>query len=210
MSRAERLLDRKDNSVSHPGKEALSWLRSLAKLLDESTCRYQGDPISLDRGLNALLQIWSRQIVRDRSVFWIGNGGSAALVSHLSQDLINQCGVRSQTFNDPSLITCMSNDYGYEQVFKRPLRALARERDVLMAVSSSGMSANIVDAARTALEIGMDLVTFSAFSADNRLHKLQSTLSFHTPTDIYGHAELAHAALIHAAVDICSRWEEER
>ncbi len=89
-------------------------------------------------------------------------------------------------------------------------RALARERDVLMAVSSSGTSANIVDAARTALEIGMDLVTFSAFSADNRLHKLQSTLSFHTPTDIYGHAELAHAALIHAAVDICSRWEEER
>ena len=198
------------STVSHPGEEALSWLRSLAKLLDESTCRYQGNSISLDRGLNALLQIWSRQIVRDRSVFWIGNGGSAALVSHLSQDLINQCGVRSLTFNDPSLITCMSNDYGYEQVFKRPLRALARERDVLMAVSSSGMSANIVDAARTALDIGMDLVTFSAFSAHNRLHKLQSTLSFHTPTDIYGHAELAHSALIHAAVDICSRWEEER
>ena len=80
----------------------------------------------------------------------------------------------------------MSNDYGYEQVFKRPLLALAGEQDVLMAVSSSGMSTNIVDAARAALDIGMDLVTFSAFSADNRLHKLQSTLSFHTPTEVYG------------------------
>ena len=187
------------------GKEALSWLRSLARLFEESTCRHKGEPVSLDRGLQALLQIWSAQIAHGRAVFWIGNGGSAALVSHLSQDLINKCGVRSLTFNDPSLITCMSNDHGYEQVFKRPLLTLARERDVLMAVSSSGMSANIVDAARGALEIGMDLVTFSAFSADNHLHKLQSTLAFHTPTGIYGHAELTHEALIHAAVDMLSR-----
>ncbi len=192
--------------MSHPsGKEALSWLRRLAKLFDESTCRHRGEPVSLDRGLTILLRIWSRQIAQDRSVFWIGNGGSAALVSHVSQDLINKCGVRSLTFNDPSLITCMSNDYGYEQVFKRPLLALARERDVLMAVSSSGMSTNIVDAARAALERGMDLVTFSAFSADNHLRKLPSTLSFHTPTEIYGHAELTHEALIHAAVDILYR-----
>ena len=191
--------------MSDPGKEALSWLRNLAGLLDESTCRYQEDPILLDHGLKILQQIWSRQIAHDRSVFWIGNGGSAALVSHLSQDLINKCGVRSLIFNDPSLITCMSNDYGYEQVFRRPLLALAREQDVLMAVSSSGTSPNIVDAARAALDIGMGLVTFSAFSADNQLHKLQSTLSFHTPTEVYGHAELTHEALIHAAVDTFSQ-----
>ena len=172
------------------GEGALSWLRKLAKLLEESTCRHQGTSVSLDIGLKALLEIWSRQVAEDRSVFWIGNGGSAALVAHVSQDLVNKCGIRSLTFNDPALITCMSNDYGYDQVFKRPLLALAREQDVLMAVSSSGMSKNIVDAARAALEIGMDLVTFSAFSAENHLHKLQSTLSFHTPTETYGHAEL--------------------
>ena len=187
------------------GEEALSWLRKLAKLLEESTCRHQGTSVSLDVGLKALLEIWSRQVAEDRSVFWIGNGGSAALVAHVSQDLVNKCGIRSLTFNDPALITCMSNDYGYDQVFKRPLLALAREQDVLMAVSSSGMSKNIVDAARAALEIGMDLVTFSAFSAENHLHKLQSTLSFHTPTETYGHAELTHEALIHATVDMFSR-----
>ena len=187
------------------GEGALSWLRKLAKLLDESTCRHQGTSVSLDIGLKALLDIWSRQVAEDRSVFWIGNGGSAALVAHVSQDLVNKCGIRSLTFNDPALITCMSNDYGYDQVFRRPLLALAREQDVLMAVSSSGMSKNIVDAARAALEIGMDLVTFSAFSAENHLHKLQSTLAFHTPTETYGHAELTHEALIHATVDMFSR-----
>ena len=193
--------------MSHAGKEALSWLRRLGKLLDESTCRREREPVPLEHGLETLLQIWSRQIARDRSVFWIGNGGSAALVSHLSQDLLNKGGVRSLTFNDPALITCMANDYGYEQVFKRPLLAVAREHDVLIAVSSSGMSANIVDAARSAIENGMDLVTFSAFSPDNHLHELPSTLSFHTPTEIYGHAELTHEALIHAAIDMFSRQE---
>ena len=199
------------NHPSHDvGTEALSWLRSLAKLLDASTCRYRGEPVSLEHGLATLVRIWSGQIARGRAVFWIGNGGSAALVSHLSQDLINTCGVSSLTFNDPALITCMTNDYGYEQVFKRPLLALAREQDVLMAVSSSGRSQNIVAAARAALEIGMDLVTFSAFSADNHVHKLPATLSFHTPTEIYGHAELTHEALIHAAVDLCSRGRGQR
>ena len=192
--------------MNHPaGIKALVWLRSLARLLDQSTCRYRGEPASLEYGLEALVRTWSRQVAHDRSVFWIGNGGSTALVSHLSQDLINKCGVRSLTFNDPSLITCMTNDYGYEQVFKRPLLCLARDQDVLIAVSSSGMSKNIVVAARAALKIGMDLVTFTAFSADNDLHKLASTLSFHTPTQTYGHAELTHEALIHAAIDMFSR-----
>ena len=195
--------------MSHLGEQALSWLQGLAQLLDESTCRHQGDPVSLDQGLQALQQLWSRQVAHGRSVFWIGNGGSAALVAHVSQDLINKCGIRSFTFNDPALITCMSNDYGYEQVFKRPLLALARERDLLMAVSSSGMSTNIVGASQTALDIGMDLVTFSAFSAENHLHKLQSTLSFHTPTDVYGHAELTHEALIHAAADTFCRGDDD-
>ena len=195
--------------MSHVGEQALSWLRSLAPLLDESTCRHRGEHVSLAEGLQALQQLWSRQVAHGRSVFWIGNGGSAALVAHVSQDLINKCGIRSFTFNDPSLITCMSNDYGYEQVFERPLRALAREGDVLMAVSSSGMSANIVGACGAALEIGMELVAFSAFSADNHLHKLQSTLSFHTPTHVYGHAELTHEALIHAAADTFFQGDDD-
>ena len=198
------------NHPSHDkGTEALAWLRNLARLLDQSTCRHRGEPMSLGDGLETLVRIWSGRRARGRSVFWVGNGGSAALVSHLSQDLLNTCGVSSLTFNDPALITCMTNDYGYEQVFKRPLLALARKQDVLMAVSSSGMSQNIVDAARAALEIGMDLVTFSAFSADNHVHKLPATLSFHTPTEIYGHAELTHEALLHAAVDMLSHGRGE-
>ena len=182
-------------------KGPLAWLRRLSTLLDESTCRYRGEELSLEEGLQTLARIWTRQRIEGRAAYWIGNGGSAALVLHLSQDLLNTCGVRSLTFNDPALITCMANDYGYCDVFARPLRTVARERDVLIAISSSGMSDNVVRAAEAALEIGLDLITCSAFSEHNRLHMLPATLAFHTPTENYGQAELTHGALLHAAID---------
>ena len=185
--------------------DPIAWLHGLAALLDASTCRSRGECVALDAGLRTLVRLWAAQRTEHRAVYWIGNGGSAALVSHLSQDLLNTCGVRSLTFNDPALITCMANDYGYRDVFERPVRTLACEGDLLMAISSSGTSDNIVGAAEAALELGVAVVTCSAFSAHNRLHALPATLAFHTPTEQYGHAELTHGALLHAAIDCLQR-----
>lgn len=187
------------------GKTSLHWLRVLASLLDKAACTQGGRPASLEAGLGTLLQLWSEQAANGRSIYWIGNGGSAAMVSHLSQDVLNKCGIRSFAFNDPALLTCMANDFGYEEVFKRPLTATARTGDLLMAVSSSGNSDNVVSAAAASRDIGMRLATFSAFSPDNRLRALPADLSFHVPTKNYGHAELAHEALIHSVVDSFER-----
>lgn len=181
--------------------DALSRLRGLTKCLEETACEQRGEPLSLAAGLGALVDLWHRLRTSRGRVFWIGNGGSAAVASHLSQDLLNKGGVSSMTFNDPALITCMANDYGYRAVFARPLSTIAQKGDVLVALSSSGMSDNIVDAASMALERGLQVVTLSAFSADNRLRKLKATLSFHVPTGNFGHAELGHAALLHTALD---------
>lgn len=179
----------------------LSWLRRLSESLERTSCRHLGGATSLEAGLQALVGIWARLRANGGAVFWAGNGGSAAIASHLSQDLLNKCGLKSLTFNDPALITCMANDYGYQETFKRPLAALAEEGDLLVAVSSSGMSDNIVKAAEAALAMGLEVAAFSAFSARNRLCGLPTTLSFHVPTDSYGQAELAHGALLHAALD---------
>ena len=179
----------------------MHWLRVLASLLDKATCMQEGRPASLEAGLGRLLQLWSEQAEAGRSIYWIGNGGSAAIVSHLSQDVLNKCGIRSFVFSDPSLLTCMANDFGYEEVFRRPLAATARAGDLLMAVSSSGNSENVVSAAACCRDLGIRLATFSAFSPDNRLRALPADLSFHVPTKNYGQAEVAHEALIHAVVD---------
>lgn len=187
------------------GKASLSWLRVLASLLDKAACRAGGRPASIEAGLGTLLQLWSELAATGRSIYWIGNGGSAAMVSHLSQDVLNKCGIRSFAFNDPALLTCMANDFGYEEVFKRPLTATARPGDLLMAVSSSGDSENVVSAAAASRDLGLGLATFSAFSPDNRLRALPADLSFHVPTMNYGQAELAHEALIHSVVDSFER-----
>ena len=190
--------------------EPLSWLRGLARCLEKTTCEHRGRPVPLEAGLKTLVRMWSRQRADGACVYWMGNGGSAAVASHLSQDLLNKGGIRSLTFNDPTLLTCMANDYGYREVFKRPLATLAREGDLLMAVSSSGMSENIVGAVEAALGKGLKVVALSAFSADNRLRRLGATLSFHTPTASYGQAELAHGALLHAAMDCLAPEHSER
>ena len=178
-----------------------NWLTGLADALQETACRRDGQAVTLAAGLGALADLWHRQRDESARVYWIGNGGSAALVSHLSQDLLNKCGVQSATFNDPALLTCMANDYGYRDVFRRPLLALATPGDLLVAVSSSGNSENIVCATESALAHGLVTVTLSAFDPANALHALPTALAFHVPVASYGQAEVAHTALLHAALD---------
>ena len=178
-----------------------AWLVGLADALQQTACRHDGQAVSLAAGLAALADLWRRQRDKGARVYWIGNGGSAALVSHLSQDLLNKCGVQSTTFNDPALLTCMANDYGYRDVFRRPLLALAKPGDLLVAVSSSGNSENIVSAAESALDHGLVTVTLSGFDPANALHALPTSLAFHVPVSSYGQAEVAHTALLHAALD---------
>ena len=182
------------------GRRAVGWLRTLAELLDVCTCRRRGREAPLAQGLDDLHRLWRRQHVEDRAVYWIGNGGSAALASHLAQDLLRAGRIRSQALTDSSLLTCTANDHGYQDVFRRPLTTLGRAGDALVAISSSGMSPNVVSAAEASLQIGMTLVTVSAFSPDNALRALPAALAFHAPTECFGHAELAHGALLHSTM----------
>jgi len=133
------------------------------------------------------------------TVLWVGNGGSAALASHFAVDVFN-AGVRSTAFNDAALLTCMGNDCGYEQVFARPVALFASPGDVLVAISSSGRSPNILAAVKAARERGCAVVTLSGFRPDNPLRGL-GDWNFHVPSESYGPVEMAHALICHALVD---------
>lgn len=85
----------------------------------------------------------------------IGNGGSYANAMHVANDLI-ACGVRAHTL-DLATLTAIANDYGYEHIFSRWLKVFAQEGDLLIALSGSGKSPNILNAIAAAEEIGMDV-----------------------------------------------------
>ena len=95
------------------------------------------------------------QIVTDRSLagqklMFIGNGASAAISSHMATDYWKNGGIRAVAFNDSSLLTCVSNDYGYKHVFEKPIEMFADAGDILFAISSSGNSENIIRGVKAA------------------------------------------------------------
>jgi D-sedoheptulose 7-phosphate isomerase len=132
---------------------------------------------------------------------FIGNGGSAGIASHMAIDFSKNGGIPAMCFNDGAALTCLGNDFGYEEVFAGQLRFHARKGDVLFAISSSGASPNILRGAEVAREIGCRLVTITGFRADNPLRAL-GDVNFHVGVSEYGIVEVAHTALIHAVVDL--------
>lgn len=175
-------------------------LEDLAALTRRVACSDRGGAAcSPDAGFERALELLASCGDAGGAVLWVGNGGSAALASHFAVDVFN-AGVRSTAFNDAALLTCMGNDCGYEQVFARPVALFASPGDVLVAISSSGRSPNILAAARAARERGCAVVTLSGFGEDNPLRAL-GDWNFYVPSSAYGPVETVHAIICHALVD---------
>lgn len=140
---------------------------------------------------------------RGATVFFIGNGGSAATASHFANDLAFGTNEYHQPFRAISLtdnvpiLTALSNDFGYEEIFVRQLRVLAKQGDVLVGISASGNSPNLVRAFDYALSAGIKTVAITAF--DGGKLKAMADEGIHVPTEPkeYGPAEDAHMILDH-------------
>ena len=139
---------------------------------------------------------------------FIGNGGSAGIASHMAIDYSKNGNIRSQAFNDPSALTCLGNDLGYENVFAKQIEFHARPGDLLVAISSSGNSQNILNGVAQARETGCKVVTLSGFAEDNRLRDL-GDINFYVPSREYGFVEITHLALCHAVVDFAMGWRPD-
>lgn len=134
------------------------------------------------------------------TVFFVGNGASASIASHMAADMNKNGHVRTEVFTDLALITAVANDIGYDQVYAEPLRRKMNPVDVLLAISSSGNSPNILNAVATARELGGLVITLSAMRPDNAL-RASGDLNFYVPAATYGLAESAHATLLHHWID---------
>jgi len=132
-------------------------------------------------------------------ICFIGNGGSAAIASHMAIDFFNKGKFLARSFNDAAALTCISNDYGYKSVFDMQVSRVLKHGDVLVAISSSGESENVVRAANSARLI-CTVATFSGFIAGNRLSRI-GHFNFHVPSSNYGIVETAHLGLLHALLE---------
>ena len=140
------------------------------------------------------------------AIHFVGNGGSAAVASHMANDFCKNGGMRARAHNDASALTCLANDYSFDEVFARQIEMHAGEGDIVIAISSSGASYNILGAVEAAREAGCRVITLSGFSADNPLRR-SGDLNAYVPSADYGFVEIAHLALCHAIVDLANGWQ---
>jgi len=161
----------------------------------------KGESLSPDDGFSRWKR-WTGQLRSDKNILYlIGNGASASIASHMASDLAKNALVHTQVFSDLSLITAMANDIGYDEVYATPLRDRGNRNDMLVGISSSGQSKNILNAARVARSLEMTVITLSAMSPDNPLRSMGS-LNLYLPAEDFGHAETCHAAVLHYWMDL--------
>ena len=133
---------------------------------------------------------------RDGQLFMVGNGGSAAMASHMVTDAIAIGRLRANALNDPTMLTAAANDLSFDQTFALQLERLARADDLVVAVSQSGNSPNIVRAVESCRRRQIPTVTLSAMRPDNRC-RAAGDLNFYVPLARYGLAQSAHQIVLH-------------
>ena len=141
-------------------------------------------------------------------IIFAGNGGSAAIASHMATDYSKNGGLRAWAMNDASMLTCLANDYGYDQVFAKQIEFHGRPGDMLVAISSSGRSANILAAVKAARKLGCTVLTLSGFKPDNPLRRA-GDMNIYLDSGAYGYVEIGHLALCHAILDYSMEWARD-
>jgi D-sedoheptulose 7-phosphate isomerase len=172
------------------------WIEDYLKLYQESI--FESD-VS-----NELIQFKDLCIkIKDQNskILMAGNGASASIVSHAATDFTKQTMVRSIAFTDPNLITAYANDYGYEMWVAKAIESYFVKGDIVVLISSSGKSKNLVNAAIRAKELGLTVVTFTGFSIDNPL-KSVGDINFWLNSKAYNIIECTHMIWITTVVDM--------
>lgn len=172
----------------------MDFYRNYFKLLNEKISDV--DNILLDKAVEMIKLVSNN----NGKVIIIGNGGSAAIASHVSVDLTKNAKIRAINFNEADLLTCFANDYGYEKWVSQALKFYANKGDLAILISSSGSSKNIIKGALTARELGINVITLSGFKPDNELRQL-GDINFYVESKGYNIIEITHQVWLLAIVD---------
>lgn len=180
---------------------------TLFKATREAECTTNGGKnISLDAALEEVCEICHKAHDSDNKLMFIGNGGSMGIATHMAVDFSKNGSMRATAFGDAAVLTCLGNDLGYENVFASQIRWHGRIGDVLIAISSSGKSPNILNGVQAARSQGCKIVTFSGFDQNNPLRQA-GDVNFYVRAMEYGFVEVAHQAILHAILDIDMGWK---
>lgn len=167
-----------------------------------------GDEVTLETAVKGIGAEMMATHEGGNKLIFVGNGGSAGICGHMATDFSKNGGMRATALNDAATLTCLANDYGYEHVFAKQIEWHAASGDLLIAISSSGRSQNILNAVRAARNAGCRVITLSGFRPDNPLRGL-GDFNLYVASQEYGFVEVGHLAILHGILDIQMGWGTE-
>jgi len=168
----------------------LNYFKSINDQLKSADCKVLGQVSELIKKKSSI----------QGKVIIVGNGGSAAMASHVAVDLTKAARIRAINFNESDLITCLANDFGYENWVAKAIEYYADANDLVILISSSGQSENILNGAKKVQSMKIPLITFSGFSAENPLRKL-GEINLWVNSSEYNIVEMTHHIWLLAIVD---------
>lgn len=184
-----------------------SYFETLARVTREAVCTtLGGQRITLDACFSLVSNLCHAAQDNGGKVMFIGNGGSMGIATHMAVDFSKNGKMRATAFGDGAMLTCLGNDLGYENVFAKQIEWHGRPEDVLIAISSSGKSPNILNGVAAARAHGAKVITFTGFRADNPLRQ-SGDVNIYIDSLEYGFVEVAHQAIIHGILDIDMGWK---
>ena len=173
-----------------------SYLNETKQLLDSAIEKYSDDLIKIT-------EKFKKTSKKDGKVILLGNGGSAATSSHVSVDLTKNAKIRSINFNEADLITCFSNDFSYQNWMKKSLEFYLDKKDIVILISTSGKSANVINAAKLLKKKKVEMITLTGMKKDNPLKKLnRNGINLWVDSKSYNQIEIIHHFLLLLIVDM--------
>ena len=145
-----------------------------------------------------------KAIPKKNKLIICGNGGSSSIASHIATDVTKALSIQALTFSDHNLITCFANDYGFENWIVQAFKNFSEIGDLVILISSSGKSKNMIKAAKYLKKERIKLITLSGFKKSNQLSKL-GNYNIWINSNQYNFVEMSHHILLVAAIDKLSK-----
>tara|TARA_B100000780_G_C20934803_1_gene372693 strand:+ start:172 stop:738 length:567 start_codon:yes stop_codon:yes gene_type:complete len=172
----------------------INYYNNLKKLLSASSA-------DIDKMLK-VQEILKKIKKKNKKVLIFGNGGSASIASHVSVDLIKNVKIKCINFNEANLLTCFSNDFGYENWMKKAIEYYGEKGDALIVISSSGQSPNVNKAVLAAKNKRFSkIITLTGFKKNNPL-RLKGDINFWVDSKVYNYVENIHQIILLSIVDL--------
>jgi D-sedoheptulose 7-phosphate isomerase len=167
------------------------------RFIDDLIAALNSVPKDSLNGFKNTIRVWKGSIIL------LGNGGSNAIASHMAEDYTKALGKRATCFSDAARMSCYANDYGYDKAFSQYIKEFADKNSLVILISSSGNSKNILNCAEYCKSEGIAYVTLTGFDEYNQINDKYSDFALHgfwiDSTD-YGVVECAHEAILHSVI----------